>query len=80
MYNEVFTLPADEWAEIVLQQLQEFSGDLDSYADGDLLLDLSGDCLYMGHLLSSQLALTFYFYGFEIPVENRHLKIVFTLL
>ncbi|KAF8731166.1 hypothetical protein AX14_005065 [Amanita brunnescens Koide BX004] len=28
VYNEVFTLAVDEWADVVLQQLQEFAGDL----------------------------------------------------
>ena len=28
VYNEVSTLPADEWANIVLQELQESGGDL----------------------------------------------------
>jgi hypothetical protein len=28
VYNEISTLPADEWADIILQGLQEFGGDL----------------------------------------------------
>ena len=54
---------------------------LERYAAGEFLLISSGDSMYAGRLLQgSPLALTFYFFKFEIPAENRHLKKLITLL
>ncbi|KAI6140916.1 hypothetical protein EDD17DRAFT_1769929 [Pisolithus thermaeus] len=72
VYSEVSTLAVDDWAAIVLQGLEEHAG--------ESLLDSSGNRMCAGLLLEGSPALTFYLFKFEIPVAQRHLKILFTRL
>ncbi len=82
MYGEVSTLAADEWAVIILQALGESPGDLSTVTQlgSHYLSHLVIACMRFFCRRVSQFALTFYFFKFEIPVENRHLKILFKLL
>lgn len=82
MYGEVSTLAEDEWAVLVLQELRESPGDLSTVTQlgSHYLSHLVIACMRFFCTKVSQFALTFYFSKFEIPVEDRHLKILFTIL
>ena len=81
MYGEVSTLAADEWAVIVLRELLESPGDLSTVTQlgSHYLSHLVIPCIRFFCRKVNQFALIFFF-KFEIPVEDRHLKILFTLL
>jgi hypothetical protein len=81
VYGEVFTLAANEWADIVFQELRDSPGDLSTvtWLGSHYLTNLVIACMRFFCRKVNQFALTFYFFKFAIPVENQHLKLLFTL-